>query len=230
MTMATRWVWPRRRGGRWQSTRVLRYPTTGEGCDSCEPNNVPFPKRAVPFRTQGSGSESEMAATVARYLLHYVNIAPLKSSARRVEINRRRGRHERHPIGNTSICQRVTSWNGEGIFFFFFKWTCPYRQSRICQNCAALANLIAATCYVTSGKTIALKQDLACKNRRDSAPGRRGGVTGGGYADIERYGCYPSILLLARSPMRPSTSTRNSALALSRSATRFSGDPGKTII
>lgn len=48
---------------RWPVTRVLCYPTTGEGCDSCEPNNTPFTNRAVLFRTQGVGLESEMAAT-----------------------------------------------------------------------------------------------------------------------------------------------------------------------
>lgn len=66
------------------------------------------------------------------------------------------------------------------------KWTYPYcRQSRICQNCSALANLTATMCYVYTGKTIALKQDLACKNRRDStrASGRRGDVTGSRYVD-----------------------------------------------
>lgn len=163
---------------------------------------------------------------VALCLLHYVNVAPLKSSrpvALKLIDDIRLG-----DTANLSEIRQVTSWSEERIVL---KWTCPRQQSRICQNCSTLENLTAATWYAYTGKTIALKQDVACKNRRDSAAGRRGGVTGSRYAaDIERYGCYPSILLLARSPMRPSTSTRNSAPALSRSATRFSGDPGKTII
>lgn len=210
-------------------TPATRWPVTIDSSTPATPQPARVATAANPitrlsrseqfrFAPEARGRRSEMAATVARYLLHYVNIAPLKSPTRCAEINRRRSRRsERRPIGNVSICQRVTSRNGERIFLFFQMDLSLSTISNLSKNYSALANLMAAACYVTPGKTIALKQDSACKNRRDSAAGRRGGCDRlCRYADIERYGCYPLdpfIGEIAAAAINISVERRASAIA-----------------
>lgn len=55
-----------------------------------------------------AGPESEMAATWPRYPLHYVNVAPLKSSTRRAKINRTAPDWRYIPICQRSVELRQT--------------------------------------------------------------------------------------------------------------------------
>jgi len=107
-TTATRWVWPRRWGGRWQSTRVLCYPTTDEGCDSCGLNNMPLTKRAVLFRTQGwAGVWNGCNVSRLRCLPHYIKFLSRRSVALKL-------------LWRQYTYLSEVIWYKEEIFFFLF--------------------------------------------------------------------------------------------------------------
>lgn len=199
---------------RWPVTidsEVFRYPTSDEGCATAA-DPITCLREASSFALVPEGEpESEMAA------VRSLTFRSLKATDRLSTVCTPRIYFCFSPLPKTDSSVLPTVSN-------LSKLLCTRKSNGRCAP------------RFHAGKTITIKQDFADKNRRDFTRVHRAGRRDARIAvDAERYRTLwmrfpPSILLLARSPERPSTSTRNDAPALSRSATRFSGDPGKTII